>query len=173
MNIGAAASMSGVSAKMVRHYESLGLLAKVARTEAGYRQYTMAEVHTLRFIRRGRELGFSMAEIGELLNLWQNRRRASGDVKRIAQAHVADLDRRIAEMTGMKRTLEALVHCCQGNDRPDCPILDELAETEPLVPASGRPREKIARTRRPDAGRGAQASRSTASWTLKPTPPTS
>ena len=113
---------------------------KVARTEAGYRQYGAAEVHTLRFIRRGRELGFSMAEIAELLKLWQNRRRASADVKRIALSHVADLDRRIAEMTSMRRTLETLVHCCQGNERPDCPILDELAEPDrvPQGPAGFR-----------------------------------
>ena len=128
MNIGQAAGRSGVSAKMVRHYESLGLLPKVARTEAGYRQYGDAEVHTLRFIRRARDLGFSMAEIGELLKLWQNRRRASADVKRIALAHVADLERRIEEMASMKRTLERLAACCHGDQRPDCPILDELAE---------------------------------------------
>ena len=128
MNIGQAAGRSGVSAKMVRHYESLGLLPKVVRTEAGYRQYGDAEVHTLRFIRRARDLGFSMAEIGELLKLWQNRRRASADVKRIALAHVADLERRIDEMASMKRTLERLAACCHGDQRPDCPILDELAE---------------------------------------------
>ena len=128
MNIGQAAGRSGVSAKMVRHYESLGLLPKVARTEAGYRQYGDTEVHTLRFIRRARDLGFSMAEIGELLKLWQNRRRASADVKRIALAHVADLERRIDEMASMKRTLERLAACCHGDQRPDCPILDELAE---------------------------------------------
>ena len=128
MNIGEAATRSGVSAKMVRHYESLGLLPAVARTDAGYRQYGDTEVHTLRFIRRARDLGFGMAEIAELLKLWQNRRRASGDVKRIALAHVADLDRRIAEMTAMKRTLESLAGCCHGDHRPDCPILDELAE---------------------------------------------
>ncbi|HSN33272.1 MAG TPA: Cu(I)-responsive transcriptional regulator [Ideonella sp.] len=128
MNIGAAAARSGVSAKMVRHYESLGLLPKVARTDAGYRQYGDAEVHTLRFIRRARDLGFSMAEIAELLKLWQNRRRASADVKRIALAHVADLERRIEEMASMKRTLERLAACCHGDQRPDCPILDELAE---------------------------------------------
>lgn len=127
MNIGQAAARSGVSAKMVRHYESLGLLPKVARTEAGYRQYGDAEVHTLRFIRRARDLGFSMAEIGELLKLWTNRRRASGDVRRIAERHVADLERRIAEMSAMKRTLEHLVHCCHGDERPECPIIDELA----------------------------------------------
>ena len=127
-NIGAAASRSGVSAKMVRHYESLGLLTKVERTDAGYRQYGLNEVHTLRFIRHARELGFSMVEIAALLKLWQNRRRASADVKRIALSHVADLDRRMAEMATMKRTLEALADCCHGDARPECPILDELAE---------------------------------------------
>ena len=128
MNIGEAAARSGVSAKMVRHYESLGLLPKVGRTEGGYRQYSEPQVHTLRFIRRARELGFSMAEIAELLKLWQNRRRASSDVKRIAQGHIADLDRRIAEMSAMRRTLERLAECCHGDHRPDCPILDELAD---------------------------------------------
>lgn len=128
MNIGEAAARSGVSAKMVRHYESLGLLPRVQRTESGYRQYGDSEVHTLRFIRRARDLGFSIAEIAALLKLWQNRRRASADVKRIALAHVADLDRRIQEMTAMKQTLAHLAHCCHGDQRPDCPILDELAE---------------------------------------------
>ncbi len=127
MNIGEAAARSGVSAKMVRHYESLGLLPRVARTEAGYRQYGDNEVHTLRFIRRARDLGFSMAEIGELLKLWSNRRRASADVRRIAERHVQDLERRIAEMSSMKRTLEHLVHCCHGDERPECPIIDQLA----------------------------------------------
>jgi len=128
MNIGEAAARSGVSAKMVRHYESLGLLPAVARTDAGYRQYGDTEVHTLRFIRRGRDLGFGMGEIAELLKLYQNRRRSSADVKRIALAHVADLQRRIDEMSAMKRTLERLAGCCHGDERPDCPILDELAE---------------------------------------------
>ncbi len=127
-NIGEAAARSGVSAKMVRHYESLGLLPTVGRTESGYRQYEDKEVHTLRFIRRARDLGFSMAEIARLLKLWQNRRRASADVKRIALAHVVDLDRRMEEMGAMKRTLERLAECCHGDERPDCPILDELAE---------------------------------------------
>jgi Cu(I)-responsive transcriptional regulator len=126
-NIGQAAARSGVSAKMVRHYESLGLLPKVARTDSNYRRYSEREVHTLRFIKRGRDLGFSMAEIAELLKLYQNRRRASSDVKRIALAHVADLERRMAEMGEMKRALEHLAHCCHGDDRPDCPILEELA----------------------------------------------
>ena len=126
-NIGQAASQSGVSAKMIRHYESLALLPAVRRTDAGYRQYGEKEVHTLRFVRRARNLGFSMPEIAELLKLWQNKRRASADVKRIAEAHVADLARRIAEMEAMRQTLAHLAHCCQGNSRPDCPILSELA----------------------------------------------
>jgi MerR family copper efflux transcriptional regulator len=125
-NIGEAARRSGVSAKMVRHYESLGLLPSVGRTDSGYRQYTDREVHTLRFIRRSRDLGFSMAEIAELLKLWQNRRRSSADVRRIASKHVQELNQRMAEMESMRRTLEHLIECCQGDQRPDCPILDEL-----------------------------------------------
>jgi Cu(I)-responsive transcriptional regulator len=127
MNIGEAARQSGVSAKMIRHYESLRLLPKVARSEAGYRQYDEAAIHTLRFIRRARDLGFGMKEIDELLKLWRNRRRASAEVKRIALGHAGDLQRRIDEMQAMKRTLEHLAHCCHGDERPDCPILDDLA----------------------------------------------
>ena len=128
LNIGEAAARSGVSAKMVRHYESLGLLPAVPRTDSGYRQYGERQVHTLRFIRRARDLGFSIAEITQLLKLWQNRRRASADVKRIALAHVADLERRMAEMSAMRQTLQHLASCCQGDERPDCPILDELGQ---------------------------------------------
>lgn len=127
-NIGQAATQSGVSAKMIRHYETLGLLPAVPRTDAGYRQYGEAQIHTLRFIRRARLLGFSMAEIAELLKLWQNQGRASADVKRIALTHVADLERRIAEMQAMRQTLQELASCCQGNQRPDCPILSGLAD---------------------------------------------
>jgi MerR family transcriptional regulator, copper efflux regulator len=127
VNIGAAARLSGVSAKMVRHYESLGLLPAVNRTDAGYRQYTEAEVHTLRFIKRSRELGFSMEEIGELASLWHNRRRASASVRRIAQKHSDDLAQRIEAMQAMQRTLQHLIHCCHGDERPECPILDDLA----------------------------------------------
>jgi Cu(I)-responsive transcriptional regulator len=129
-NIGEAAARSGVSAKMVRHYESLGLLPKVARTDAGYRVYGDREVHTLRFIRRARDLGFGMAEIAELLQLWQNRRRASASVKRIAEAHIAEIDQRVAAMVQMRSTLQQLVRCCHGDERPDCPILDELDPTK-------------------------------------------
>ena len=127
MNIGRAAQASAVSAKMIRHYEALGLLPKAPRTSAGYRQYDDASVHTLRFIRRARDLGFSIKEITALLGLWRNRRRASADVKRIALAHVDDLQRRIDEMQSMRRTLQHLAHCCAGDARPECPILDDLA----------------------------------------------
>ncbi len=128
LTIGQAAQRSGVSPKMLRHYESLGLLPPVARTESGYRLYGEREVHTLRFIRRARDLGFSMVEIAELLKLWQNRRRASAQVKRIAEQHIADLDRRLAEMQTMRRALAELADCCHGDDRPDCPILDDLSQ---------------------------------------------
>ena len=110
-----------------RHYESLGLLGQVVRTESGYRQYTAADVHTLRFIKRCRDLGFSMAEIAELVNLWQNRSRASASVKRIAQKHVDELSTRIAAMQAMQRSLHDLLQHCHGDARPDCPILDDLA----------------------------------------------
>jgi Cu(I)-responsive transcriptional regulator len=127
VNIGMASRLSGVSTKMVRHYESLGLLPAVGRTDAGYRQYSEPEVHTLRFIKRARELGFSMDDIAELAGLWHNRRRASSSVRRIAQKHSEELAQRIEAMQAMQRTLNHLIHCCQGNDRPDCPILDDLA----------------------------------------------
>lgn len=129
--IGQAARQAGVSAKMVRHYESLGLLPAVLRTDAGYRLYSDKEVHTLRFIKRSRDLGFSMPEIAELLKLWQNKRRSSESVRRIAAQHLTDLDRRIAELATMKRTLQHLVGCCHGDHRPDCPILDELGQGAP------------------------------------------
>ncbi len=125
--IGTAARRAGISARMLRHYESLGLLAPVARTEAGYRQYSEADVHALRFIRRARDLGFSMAEISTLLSLWQDKQRASASVKQIAQTHIDDLQQRIAAMQAMQRTLQQLVGCCAGDARPDCPILDDLA----------------------------------------------
>ena len=129
MNIGDAARASGASAKMIRHYETLGLLKRTRRSLGGYRLYDDTDVHTLRFIRRARDLGFSMADITRLLGLWQDRRRASAAVRRIAQAHISDLDRRIAEMQDLRRTLEHLVHHCHGDQRPECPILDDLADT--------------------------------------------
>jgi Cu(I)-responsive transcriptional regulator len=126
MNIGAAAKASGVSAKMIRYYEQTGLIPPAERTAAGYRDYAMTDVHMLRFVRRARDLGFSVAEIDELLQLWRNRRRKSADVKRIALDRIEDLHRRINEMQQMVATLEQLAACCSGDDRPDCPILADL-----------------------------------------------
>ena len=128
MNIGEAAKASGVSAKMIRHYESVGLFPGTKRTESGYRQYGDKEVNTLRFIRHSRDLGFSIEQIRELLGLWQNRRRPSRQVKLLAQAHVQELERKLQDLQAMKATLEHLVHCCHGDDRPDCPILEALAQ---------------------------------------------
>ena len=129
MNIGDAARASGASAKMIRHYETLGLLKRTRRSLGGYRLYDDTDVHTLRFIRRARDLGFSMADITRLLGLWQDRRRASAAVRRIAQAHIAIWIARIAEMQDLRRTLEHLVHHCHGDQRPECPILDDLADS--------------------------------------------
>ena len=128
MNIGDAAKASGVSAKMIRHYESVGLFPGAARTEAGYRQYGEREIHTLRFIRHARDLGFSIAQIRELLGLWQNRKRPSRLVKALAQAHIDELDQKLKDLQAMKATLAHLVHCCHGDARPDCPILDDLSK---------------------------------------------
>lgn len=136
LGIGGAARASGVSARMARHWESLGLLGEVGRTEAGYRVYGEREVHTLRFIRRARDLGFSMPEIADLLDLWRDRRRASASVKRIARAHVEDLERRIRQMEAMHRSLLDLLDHCHGDARPECPILQDLAgETPPRCAA--------------------------------------
>jgi len=128
MNIGEVAAAAGVSAKMVRHYEAIGLLPRPVRTRSNYRLYAANDVHTLRFIRRARSLGFSMAEIKELLGLWRNRVRSSAAVKRIAGKHVDDLKHKIAELDGMVQTLEHLMRHCHADHRPECPILDELAK---------------------------------------------
>ena len=127
MNISAASKASGVSAKMIRHYETLGLVPGVRRSDVGYRQYDETTVHHLRFIRRARDLGFDTKEIGALLQLWRNKRRSSAEVKRIASKHVAALDERIAALQAMQRTLSHLAQHCHGDDRPECPILDDLA----------------------------------------------
>ena len=128
MNIGQAATASGVSAKMIRHYEQVGLFPEPGRTDAGYRQYNAKEVHTLRFIRQARDLGFSIPQIGELVGLWQNRRRPSRQVKALAEAHIQELQQKAQDLLAMKATLEHLVQCCNGDDRPDCPILESLAD---------------------------------------------
>jgi len=127
VDIGQATQASGVSIKMIRHYEEIGLLRNVARTAANYRLYSEQQVHTLRFIKRSRALGFSMDEIRELLSLWQDRRRSSASVKKIAAHHIEDLQTRIGELQGMVNTLQHLTHCCAGDSRPDCPILDDLS----------------------------------------------
>ena len=137
MNIGDAAKASGVSAKMIRHYESVGLFPGALRTDAGYRQYTDIEIGTLRFIRHARDLGFSLDQIRELLGLWQDRRRPSRQVKALAQAHLQELDQKLQELHAMKATLELLVQCCHGDDRPECPILEILADTDTDAKAQG------------------------------------
>ena len=127
MNIGDAARQSGVSPKMIRHYERVGLIPATQRTDSGYRRFADSDVHTLAFIRRARDLGFSIRQIGDLLDLWRNQRRASSKVKALALAHIAELHERIRVLEAMKRVLEQLATSCHGDDRPDCPILDELA----------------------------------------------
>ena len=145
MNIGEAAKATGVSAKMIRHYEEVGLLQAPQRTDAGYRQYTPRDVHTLRFIRHARDLGFSIHTIGELVGLWQNRRRPSRQVKALAQAHIQQLEQKAQELLAMKASLEHLVQCCHGDDRPECPILETLAADDPRsnggTPAPGRAKQ--------------------------------
>lgn len=126
-NIGEAAALAGVSAKMIRHYESIHLLPEAGRTFAGYRIYNDNDLHRIRFIKRARTLGFSMKQILDLLSLWDDTGRNSADVKKLARAHADALDARIREMEAMKRTLEHLAKRCHGDSRPDCPILDDLA----------------------------------------------
>ncbi|HTN29222.1 MAG TPA: Cu(I)-responsive transcriptional regulator [Pseudomonas sp.] len=126
MNIGQAAKHSGLSAKMIRYYESIGLLRPAGRSASGYRTFAQDDLHRLAFIRRARDLGFSLEEVGRLLALWQDRQRASADVKALASAHVQELNRKIAELSDLRDTLQSLMEHCQGNDRPDCPILSDL-----------------------------------------------
>ena len=126
MNIGQAARHSGLSAKMIRFYESIGLLKPAHRSDSGYRLYSDDDLHTLAFIKRSRDLGFSLEEVGKLLTLWQDRQRASGDVKALAREHVEQLNHKIRELTGLRDTLQELVESCQGDHRPDCPILRDL-----------------------------------------------
>ena len=127
MNIGQAADRSGVSAKTIRYYESIGLIPPAARTEGGYRTYSEKDVATLRFVQHARGLGFSVKDVARLLDLWRNQQRASADVKALALAHVAEVDRKIAELRRIRKTLLHLTRRCHGDERPDCPILEELA----------------------------------------------
>lgn len=127
MNIGQASTASGVSAKMIRYYESIGLINEANRTDSGYRQYTEMEVQTLRFIKRSRDLGFSVERIKTLLALWEDRSRKSADVKKLARQYIAELDEDIAKLQSIRNELQHLAESCHGNHRPDCPILDGLA----------------------------------------------
>lgn len=127
MSIGQASRATGVSAKMIRHYEEIGLLAPAQRSFSGYRQFSETDLHSLRFIRQARQLGFGMAQIRTLLDLWRDRSRSSSEVKALAQLHIAELDARIAELRAMRASLAELSQACHGDDRPDCPILDGLA----------------------------------------------
>lgn len=130
MNIGQAADASGVTAKMIRYYESIGLIAEAQRSDAGYRRYTDNEVQTLRFIKRSRDLGFSIERIKTLLGLWGDRSRKSADVKKLARQYIGELDRDIAKLQSIRDELQHLEKCCHGDHRPECPILDELAKAD-------------------------------------------
>ena len=139
MNIGDAAKASGVSAKMIRYYEQTGLIPPAPRSDAGYRAYTQADLHRLHFIRRARDLGFSVTEIAELLGLWHDKSRRSADVKRLAQQHIADLEQRMQALRQMADTLQTLIGCCAGDERPDCPILEGLQRPDD-APVQPEPR---------------------------------
>lgn len=128
--IGQAAERSGVPAKTIRYYESIGLIPKAARTEGGYRSYSETDVQTLRFIHRARKLGFPVKDVGDLLGLWRDRERASGDVRAVAERHLSEVEARIGELESIRETLLHLVRRCHGDDRPDCPILDEFAQDD-------------------------------------------
>jgi MerR family copper efflux transcriptional regulator len=145
MNISRAAELSGVSAKMIRHYESAGLIPAAGRTDAGYRVYAMDDVHRLAFIRRARAVGFGTADIRQLLSLWQNRRRPARDVKRLAVEHLQQLQARIADLEAIADTLSHLIGHCHGDERPDCPILDSLAADSPAPAATSTKRSKKAK----------------------------
>ncbi|MES2627041.1 MAG: Cu(I)-responsive transcriptional regulator [Pseudomonadota bacterium] len=130
MNIGQAAKASGISSKMLRHYEAIGLIKNSQRTLSGYRTYSENDIRTLRFIKQARILGFSLEQIGQLMSLWQDRSRASADVKALAQVHIRELTDKINELSSMRDALETLVHACHGDERPDCPILLGLSERD-------------------------------------------
>lgn len=130
MNIGEASKASLVSAKMIRYYEQIGLIPPARRTDSGYRSYGEPDIHRLQFIRRARDMGFTVPEIGDLLGLWNNKSRRSADVKRLAQQHIAELERRMAAMQQIADTLKELSRCCAGDERPECPILSSLEQAD-------------------------------------------
>ena len=141
MNIGQAAAASGISAKMIRHYETIGLIEAAGRTSSGYRVYTQKDVETLRFIRRSRDLGFPVDQIKELLALWRDRNRASADVKKVALGHIEELEAKMRQLQEMADTLRHLARNCHGDDRPDCPIIHQLAEPGPEAHKFAHPRK--------------------------------
>jgi MerR family copper efflux transcriptional regulator len=132
VNISEASGRSGVSAKMIRYYESVGLIKAADRRANGYREYGESEIAMLQFVRRTRDLGFSLDEVGALLTLWRDRKRSSRDVRKLAEKHLTDVEERIKEMQAVSRTLKRLVHACHGDGRPECPILDDLAKPRAL-----------------------------------------
>jgi len=127
MNIGTAAKQSGITAKTIRYYESVGLLPEPIRAANGYRHYREKDLQTLRFIHRARKLGFTIKDIRDLLGLWHDKERASADVREVAKRHVAEIEQRLEEMESVRQTLMHLIHECHGDGRPDCPILEDLA----------------------------------------------
>ena len=126
VTIGEAAKLSGINAKLIRHYESIGIIPKASRSDAGYRTYSEVDVHILSFVKRSRNLGFSMKEIKKLVSLWRNKSRASSEVKGLATRHIEDMEQKILELQGMVKTLKHLAKTCHGDHRPDCPILNDL-----------------------------------------------
>jgi MerR family transcriptional regulator, copper efflux regulator len=154
LNIGQASETSGISAKMIRYYESIGLVPKADRTDGGYRDYGPADVHRLRFIRRSRDLGFSFDQVRALLKLWSDKNRSSADVKALAQAHIGELEMRAAGLKEMIRTLRQLANSCNGSNRPDCPIIEELqsgalsCKATRIAPRSGGTRDANKRNKR-------------------------
>ena len=132
MQIGQASRVSGVSTKMIRHYEAIGLIPRPDRRDSNYRDYGPEDIHRLGFVRRARDLGFSIAEIRDLLRLWGNRRRSSRDVKALTLGHIGDLDAKIAALEEMRSTLAHLAQCCDGDNRPGCPIIDTLSGAAPI-----------------------------------------
>jgi MerR family copper efflux transcriptional regulator len=159
LTIGEAADAAGVSAKMIRHYEQIGLIAPAARTDAGYRQYGEREVSALRFIRQSRLLGFSIAQIGELMKLWTQRSRSSREVKAIAQRHLRTVEEKLREMQAMQAQLQRLVSACHGDEQPDCAILDELAVRSALVPEAAATPARSGKTAKRTAAAAREACR--------------
>ena len=146
MNISQAAHISGLTPRMIRHYEKVGLLPNASRTAAGYRSFSQQDLHVLRFIQRARNLGFSIEQISQLLTLWQDRDRSSATVKQLARQHLQELEEKIAGLQAMHKSLSELASCCMGNERPDCPILERLADTEDARPTLAQEVEQVQTT---------------------------